>query len=44
MCNKNKKSKLRDLDEAFTPEKKKVVVGIECKACITIGDCDVSGK
>jgi hypothetical protein len=44
VCNKHKKSKLRDLDEAPILEKKRNVVGTDCKVCITIGDCDVSGK
>jgi hypothetical protein len=44
VCNKHKKLKLRDLDEAPISEKKMAVVGIICKNCITIGDYDVSEK
>jgi FAR1 DNA-binding domain len=44
VCNKHKKPKLRDLDESPILKKKRVVVGTNCKVCITIGDYDVSGK
>jgi FAR1 DNA-binding domain len=42
-CLKHKKSIIKDCDKSSIPEMRRVVVGIECKACITIGDNDFTG-
>jgi FAR1 DNA-binding domain len=42
-CIKHKKSVIKDCDESSIPERRRAIVGTECKAGITIGDNGFTG-
>jgi FAR1 DNA-binding domain len=42
-CLKHKKSVIKDCDKSSIPERRRAIVGTECKAGITIGDNDFTG-